>query len=528
MKPNNIAFEQIAEQLIKVFADPERTASYNAGVGRYLCYGWIPGATMSPETRPAYVATFGADVVAAAEEAARAALDAYRREYAASEWPTYKAQADAHRAAGQPVPDVGSFAWAACSYIKCCNGIMDEVEEQALHADHVQPVMVRVDRVCRVSADDFDRLALADELCAGGNAPGGSWSETDEHIQAVAPFALHFLSVSVVTDGTRYYYIDAEGYDYARNIALPDDWRAMFAVILQDVTDRHAARKKAELEEVERVHAARVARYKTLCEKWAPLMQPVAELEAAVDRAPWSSAERKTARRKLMAARRSNILAMCRAAFPRVKFSLHVRDGWGASWDLTYFDGPTEEDFSEATAFNLFATYRDTFDGDTDMAGVEYTPEEFCTFANTYMGSGCTGGVKVERKMSDTAREHILGQLLRGHSELNAEDWRLMPRVREIFAKTTFEILSAPPALANVPAATADNEAPAQGLALEDISDGVAVVGAPRTTYCHRRAIKAHGAAWNRTTQRWEATQPGAVESLRKWFSTADARTEKA
>lgn len=66
--------------------------------------------------------------------------------------------------------------------------------------------------------------------------------------------------------------------------------------------------------------------------------------------------------------------------------------------------------------------------------------------------------------------------------------------------------------------AAQDDEAPAEGLALVDIADGVAVVGDGRTTYRNRKAIKAHGATWNKAEQQWQASAPEAVACLREWF----------
>ena len=62
------------------------------------------------------------------------------------------------------------------------------------------------------------------------------------------------------------------------------------------------------------------------------------------------------------------------------------------------------------------------------------------------------------------------------------------------------------------------SEAPADGLSLQDIAGGVAVVGDQRTTYNNRKAIKAHGARWNKEAQQWQATTPEAVQRLREWF----------
>lgn len=57
--------------------------------------------------------------------------------------------------------------------------------------------------------------------------------------------------------------------------------------------------------------------------------------------------------------------------------------------------------------------------------------------------------------------------------------------------------------------------APADGLELVNIPDGVAITG---NTYPHRREIKAKGCKWNKAAQRWEATTPEVVESVRAWF----------
>ena len=77
------------------------------------------------------------------------------------------------------------------------------------------------------------------------------------------------------------------------------------------------------------------------------------------------------------------------------------------------------------------------------------------------------------------------------------------------------------------------NAAPAEGLELVEIAGGVAVVGDQRTTYKNRKAIKAHGATWNKEAQQWQATTPEAVSQLREWFgmteqSAADTEQQDA
>lgn len=64
--------------------------------------------------------------------------------------------------------------------------------------------------------------------------------------------------------------------------------------------------------------------------------------------------------------------------------------------------------------------------------------------------------------------------------------------------------------------------APAEGLELVEIAEGVAVVGDQRTTYKNRKQIKAHGARWNKDAQQWQATTAEAVASLREWFGITE------
>lgn len=67
--------------------------------------------------------------------------------------------------------------------------------------------------------------------------------------------------------------------------------------------------------------------------------------------------------------------------------------------------------------------------------------------------------------------------------------------------------------------------APAEGLELVEIAEGVAVVGDQHTTYKNRKTIKAHGARWNKDAQQWQATTPEAVAELREWFGMTEQQS---
>lgn len=77
-------------------------------------------------------------------------------------------------------------------------------------------------------------------------------------------------------------------------------------------------------------------------------------------------------------------------------------------------------------------------------------------------------------------------------------------------------------------AANSDSaEAPAEGLKLVEIPGGVAVVGGYYDTLRNRKAIKAHGARWNKEEKQWQATEAEAVARLRKWFGMAEPTAEE-
>lgn len=405
----NTTIKDIRVQLTSVFTDCGKHKLYKSESEQYegVC-GWC--GVMSPLTRPAYIATFGESAVLEAEAGARADIAAWRDDYEHSEWPEHQHEATQHEGNDEALPGVGAYVWGLTSWMKNeGRGYLGEVEEMEDHAPAL--VLLRVDKVITVSAEDFNRPELADELAKAGDLPGGGYKEEREELQKVAPYDLAYTCVAAVTDGARTYYIDAEGYDYARYIILPRPWVDMYAeersAYIIDKCKKQAEEKAKE----EKAHSDKMTAYKKRCAKWAKFMRPVDGVCAEMRTTKYSTPEYKTLRRQAQSISRANILAMCRSAWPGVKFSLKLNNGWGSSWDLTYTDGPTEDKFFEAVDLDLFATYRDTFDGMTDYADIERTPDDFCTFARKYMGYHYQGGVKVERIMSDSTRAALAAKV---------------------------------------------------------------------------------------------------------------------
>lgn len=93
--------------------------------------------------------------------------------------------------------------------------------------------------------------------------------------------------------------------------------------------------------------------------------------------------------------------------------------------------------------------------------------------------------------------------------------------------KKTARKATAEPKAKTATADTDSTEAPAEGLQLVEIPGGVAVVGGYYDTLRNRKAIKAHGARWNKEAKQWQATDAEAVARLREWLGVSEPKAEK-
>ena len=560
---------QIVENLVTVFTDKAQRAQYYSDNEHFVCLcGWC--GTMSPVSRPAYVKTFGKDTTEKAEAKAREIIAEKEAARQRTKYAQHAQEAD--RLEGVPV--VGGFFWADNSGLKCDGGRGLFEELHALnyytHADKQPARLCCVEQIINVSEADFARPELADELVTRYNLKGFCRSEDvgeDYNIYNDTPEELatfYTVGALVVSPSGKYYLIDSEGYNYARYIYVPIEWPVMLADEVASVKAKEEARKAEEERQAAEEKAQRLADYRARCAKWSPLMRNVEKMEQ----------EGKVTARKIDNARKANILAMCAVAFPGVKFSVSVRRGWGADFELTWTDGPTVEEFKEKTDLDLFCSRRDTFDGWDDSTDVIYS--EFADFARLTMGSN-GGDIKTTREMSDETRAELLAQIFAVVPAANIRDkygyteaytytnkeaeavaaalgvdvfdifthgytetvgviarraWHKHsytknttpeptdPKPGKAQAKTTEQTEAAP-----AQDAAQTDEAPAEGLELVETAEGVAVVGDSRTTYRNRKAIKAHGATWNKTAQQWQASEPEAVERLYKWFGVNSTPT---
>lgn len=560
---------QIAENLVNVFADKAESAQYYSDNEQYICMcGWC--GTMSPVSRPAYIKTFGKTTTEEAEAKAREIIAEKKAARQRTKYAEHAQEAD--RLEG--VPAVGGFFWADNSGLKCdgSRGLFEELHNLTYytHADEEQPArLCCVAQIFHVSEEDFNRPGLADELVTLHHLQGFSRSEDvaeddNEYYNDPEKLATFYtVGALVVSPSGKYFLIDSEGYNYARYIYLPIEWPVMLADELEAVKAAQEKRQAEQERQAAEEKAARLAQYRERCAKWSPLMRNVEKME-----------QEKATARKIDNARKANILAMCAAAFPGVKFSVSVRRGWGADFELTWTDGPTEEELNESVDLDLFCSRRDTFNGWDDSTDVYYT--EFAEFARLTMGSN-GGDIKTSREMSDEARAALLADIFAAVPAANVTDNHgyynnytytakeaeavaaaLGVDVFDVFAfgyndnaaalarrawnlrsytkptdptdptptkRTATEEERTDTAAPAQDAAQTDTDAPAEGLQLVSIAEGVAVVGDSRTTYRNRKQIRAHGATWNKKAQQWQASELEAVARLREWFGVSATPT---
>lgn len=552
-------FNEIVENLVMVLTDKAESAQYYSDNELYICLcGWC--GTMSPVSRPAYYKTFGKDTTEAAETKAREIIAEKEAARKRTKYAEHAQEAD--RLEG--VPAVGGFFWADNSGLKCDGGrgLFEELHALNYYTDaqNTPARLCCVSEVIRVSEEEFARPALADELVQARALQGCSRSEdvdeddNDYYNDPEKLATFYTVGALVVSPSGKYYLIDSEGYSYARYIYVPIEWPVMLADEVASIKAEEEARKAAEERQAAEEKAQRLAKYRARCAKWSPLMRNVEKMEQ----------DGTASARKIDNARKANILAMCAAAFPGVKFSVSVRRGWGADFELTWTDGPTEEEFKEKTDLDLFCSRRDTFNGWDDSTAVVCF--EFSEFARLTMGTN-GGDIQTSREMSDEAHAALIADICAAvpaadvtdkygyyskHTftaqEAEAVAAALGVDVFDIFAHgytedaeiiarrawdkrsytqtTTPEPTDPKPGKAQAADSTdTTDDAPAEGLELVENAEGVAVVGDSRTTYRNRKAIKAHGARWNKTAQQWQASEPEAVARLREWFGVLTTPT---
>ena len=565
----NVSYESLVLHLVEVFENPLMLQDYNAdGISYESFASWFDLA-MAPLSRGAYYETFGAKVMNDAENEVKKTIR-YKQEN--TEKSEYNKLAREAEIVGDALPEAGNYYFAYCSNMCAGGHYLNEIDclVNGVNADYTHKELILVCDVITVDPATFSDLEKLPEFLEnyisekGEAVPCGSVS-TDNHYNLLPGAGHEFLKVFAVVCGSRWFFVDTEGHSYAKYILLPCNYMEMYAPEIAAMKDEKAKAQQEEEEREAKEKEARRAEYVERCRRWWPLMRDVRPLKAALDAAPYGSRgsqerkENNKKNRELLNARRANILTMIHAVFPGLKVSITTNRGWGNDYTVTYIDGPTLEEFTNKLDLDLFRSAWDTFSGWDDSTGREHS--EFTEFADFTM-CGCDGDIETVREISDDKNDEALQKIfaLLGVTDIKHQpseeeagdiarafglsseirDWlegvnnlraaaEIVARNLDYWAPVTTDTAAAEAtAEDNTAAADEQDAAPADGLTLEDIPGGVAVTGNSRTTYKNKKAIKAHGAKWNKDAQQWQATDSDAVASLRAWFALRDAAAPAA
>lgn len=410
---------KIVNEIERILTTDELKNGWEYTMGeQYGSFGAL--GAMSPLNRAAFVHTYGEQLTALYEKMAREQIEQKRKWFEQTYFSHYARMADAH----QGVPQFGDFVWCSNSGMKKDGGegAYGEINDLLLYNEGKR--LCNVMHVIEVTSKDFSRRELADELVRnqpqdfekyGSHSDDVDAADYDEYNPTKEQLATFFTLGTVVvnTDNGKWFLINSEGYSYARYIYMPTFWREMYATEVEIVLEREKAREMEEERIEAEETAARYALYQSRCQKWQHLMSDVNGLLKEEKRL-WGIYQKtynrkspeykayKTACLKTNNARKANILAMCRSAFPGVTFSLKKNDGWGASYYLSWTDEMTEKEFLEKTDLALFEHGHQYFDGMTDSSG--YARAEFCEFADFTMGKDTLrGDVEIHRNVSEKA-----------------------------------------------------------------------------------------------------------------------------
>lgn len=376
-----------------------------------LC-GWT-GRPMAPLTRAAFVAQFGEALTAIFEESAKLRIRNLQEFWAASN--AKRALEEAERLSAEDCSkfQVGQFLLAYMDGCKCDHCDLGRVlrhfiddkrehEEEArkfhLKAAAAEPFgkkhLCKITRIAEVEDIEADMAGVLNKVQWPGNEGGTmsddveegefSWQRFTEMPQEYQD-TFYTLTVLVRDKKGKWILVDPEGYDYPRYVLMPLNFPRMFEasyLLAEETIKRKETEAKMEAEAKER--ALRKA-YDERCAKWEGLMQPV---PAGTDK--WTSEFRSVGKR--------NIMAMAKSVFPWIRFSVSYSHHWGAGYTLKWTNGPTEDEVSEALDLGLFCPSRDTFDGMTDCADVEYS--KFTDFADKF--GGVRNGVRLQREEAET------------------------------------------------------------------------------------------------------------------------------
>ena len=265
----NVSYESIVNHLVDVFQNPELKAEYMADD---LCYEsfaeWCPLA-MSPLTRGAYFKEFGAVTMVNAEAAAQMKIRELDDNFKKSSYSELLRIAESN---GTQCPEIGGYYFALDTGWKCDEGTLYHSLCNFVDAEKNHKTLVNVGDIIEIddeTMNDRDKMAetLEDYIKEKGEDLPYGYSFMDESVKMPAGVETSVAHVFAVVCGSRWFFVDSEGFSYARYIFLPLNGAEMYAPEIAAIKDKRAKAKQEEEEREAKEKEARRAEYVERCRR---------------------------------------------------------------------------------------------------------------------------------------------------------------------------------------------------------------------------------------------------------------------
>lgn len=272
----------------------------------------------------------------------------------------------------------------------------------------VTPRLCMIEKIIDCTDEDLQLFEYNNDLPEGCALGGGRCDDDEAQARALArmrekyimpkereaaeqKYYSYFFTLVTMYRSTNYcVFIDAEGFSWCRYLLFLPSWRTMYAADVQAAVEKEQRRQEEAAADrlIEETNA--LLKYNADCDRLRPYM--VADL----------SALQLNDRQGRQNGRRRNILSALRHFFPGQKFSVKYRWSSHDEIEITWTDGPTQEEVENCCNWSIFCDTWRHFDGMTDSTSTG--DRKFTNFAQQY-GGGFLNEISFDRYYSEARSE---------------------------------------------------------------------------------------------------------------------------
>lgn len=272
----------------------------------------------------------------------------------------------------------------------------------------VTPRLCMIEKIIDCTDEDLQLFEYNNDLPEGCALGGGRCDDDEAQARALArmrekyimpkereaaeqKYYSYFFTLVTMYRSTNYcVFIDAEGFSWCRYLLFLPSWRTMYAADVQAAVEKEQRRQEEAAADrlIEETNA--LLKYNADCDRLRPYM--VADL----------SALQLNDRQGRQNGRRRNILSALRHFFPGQKFSVKYRWSSHDEIEITWTDGPTQEEVENCCNWSIFCDTWRHFDGMTDSTSTG--DRKFTNFAQQY-GGGFLNEISFDRYYSESRSE---------------------------------------------------------------------------------------------------------------------------